>query len=195
MTPKFYDITLLGLVAALTAWDLDGDSLTFSIAGAPAFAILVDHGDDTATLSLTPGFDDAGVYPGVTITVSDSVDVDSETFIITVTNANRAPTLDAIGNQSVAEGGNLSLTITASDADGDSLIFGIAGEPEFATLVDHGDDTATLSLAPSFDDAGVYPGVTITVSDSVDVDSETFIITVREEATRYVFLPLVLRGH
>jgi hypothetical protein len=140
----------------------------------------VDHEDGTATLSLTPGFNDAGVYPGVTVTVSDSVDFDSETFTITVTNRNRTPVLDAIGDQSVAEAGTLDVGIAASDADSDPVSFSISGEPVFAALVDNEDGTATLTLTPGFDDAGVYPGVTVTVSDSVDLDSETFTITVTD---------------
>lgn len=182
------------LNVGITASDSDGDPLTFILSGGPVFAALMDHGDGTATLSLTPGFDNSGVYPGVTVTASDGVGSDSETFTITVTNTNQAPMLDAIGNQSVVEGGTLSVTITASDLDGDSLSFGMTGEPAFATLIDHGDGTATLSLTPGSGTVGVYPGVTITVSDNVDVDSEMFTVTVTVEESHHVFLPLVLRS-
>jgi CSLREA domain-containing protein len=108
---------------------------------------------------------------------------------------NEPPVLDAIGDQLVAEADTLDVGITASDTDGDPLTFILSGEPVFAALVDHGDGTATLSLTPGFDDAGVYPGVTVTVSDSVDSDSETFTITVTEEEPIYLFLPLVIRSH
>jgi hypothetical protein len=50
-------------------------------------------------------------------------------------------------------------------------------------------------LAPGFDDAGSYTGVTVTVLDSIDQDSETFTITVTDVETMQVFLPLVLRSH
>jgi hypothetical protein len=45
----------------ITASDTDGDPLTFTLSGEPVFAALVDHGDSNAMLSLTPGFDDAGL--------------------------------------------------------------------------------------------------------------------------------------
>jgi hypothetical protein len=89
----------------------------------------------------------------------------------------------------------LDVAITATDSDGDSLSFGITGEPSFATLTDHGDNTATLSLTPGLDDVGVYPGVTVTVSDTLDSASETFTITVTEVEPIYLFLPLVLHSH
>jgi hypothetical protein len=183
------------LHVGITASDTNGDPLSFWLFGEPDFAVLTDHGDGSATLSLTPGFDDAGVYPGVIVTVFDGFATHSKAFTITVANTNRAPTLDAIGNQSVVEGGSLSVAISASDLDGDSLSFGIKGEPAFATLADHGDGTATLSLTPGLNTAGVYPGVSVSVSDSVDIDSQAFTITVTVEGSEYIFLPMVLRRH
>ena len=65
---------------------------------------------------------------------------------------NRAPSLAAIGNQSVAEGATaLVLALSASDADLDELTFSLdaacpgLGQPGAA---------ASLSLSPGFDDAG-----------------------------------------
>ncbi|MFP6672463.1 MAG: Ig-like domain-containing protein, partial [Pirellulaceae bacterium] len=48
---------------------------------------------------------------------------------------NSAPTLSEIGNQSVNEGENLSLTVTATDPDGGGLIFSLAaGAPQGAGI-------------------------------------------------------------
>jgi uncharacterized delta-60 repeat protein len=108
---------------------------------------------------------------------------------------NTPPVLDAIGDQTVAEGQKVDVAISATDADEDPLAFALSGEPAFATLTDDKDGTATLHLAPVFDDAGVYPAVTVTVSDGVDSDSETFAITVTAVETVDLFLPLALRNH
>ena len=90
----------------IAASDTDGDPLAFTLSGEPVFAALDDHGDGTATLSLAAGFEDAGVYPDVTVTVSDSVDSDSETVTITITDTNRARMLDAIGNSAIRTRGS-----------------------------------------------------------------------------------------
>jgi hypothetical protein len=116
-------------------------------------------------------------------------------FDLITDGPNQPPVLAPVADVTVPEGGIGTVTITASDPDGDDLTFTLSGEPAFAALVDHGDGTATLSLTPGFDDAGVYPGVTVTVSDSIDSDSETFTITITEEEPIYLFLPLVLRSH
>jgi hypothetical protein len=116
-------------------------------------------------------------------------------FDLDIQLPNRPPVLATIGDQSLGEGATLDVGITATDSDGDSLSFSITAEPPFATLVDHGDGSATLSLAPGFDDAGEYPGVTVTVSDSVDSDFEMFTITVTDVEPVYIYLPLVVRNH
>lgn len=155
------------LVINLSASDVPGDSLSFSATGLPAFAVFTDNLNGSATLILNPGFTDAGGY-AVTLTVSDngvpSLSV-AETFTITVNDVNRAPVLSTIGNQSVDEGGVLNLLISASDPDGDSLTFTATGLPLFASLADHLNGTATLTVAPGFADAGSYP-LTITVTDN-----------------------------
>ena len=45
------DTDTLGV--GITALDTDGDPLTFILSGEPVFAALTDHGDGSATLSLT----------------------------------------------------------------------------------------------------------------------------------------------
>ena len=110
-------------------------------------------------------------------------------------DTNTPPVLDAVGDQALAEADTLDVGISATDGDGDPLTFTLSGEPSFAALTDHGDGTATLTLAPGFDDAGSYTGVTVTVSDSSAQDSETFTTTVTDVETMRVFLPLVLRSH
>jgi uncharacterized protein YfaS (alpha-2-macroglobulin family) len=129
------------------------------------------------------------------ILVAGNTDSDWAILRLTAIDTNTPPVLDAIGDQTMAESDTVDVGISATDADGDSLTFTLSGEPSFATLTDHGDGTATLTLTPGFDDAGSYAGVTVTVSDSVDSDSETFTITVTVEETIHLFLPLVLRSH
>ncbi len=166
----------------LTASDADGDSWNFSMSGAPTGSSLVEHGDGSATFSWTPDFGQAGNYP-LTFTVTDNgvpMASDSEAITITVGDVNRPPVLDPIGDQSVNEGELLSLLLSASDADGDSLSFAMSGAPTGSSLVDHGDGTATFSWTPDFGLTGNYP-VSFTVTDNgvpAASDAEAITITV-----------------
>jgi len=78
---------------------------------------------------------------------------------------NQAPLLNAIGNQTVTAGQSSSVSISASDADGDNLTFSATGLPIFAALTDHGNGSATLNINPAIGDTGSYP-VTISVTDN-----------------------------
>jgi len=116
---------------------------------------------------------------------------------------NTAPTLDPIGSQSLTEGDVVVIDIAASDNEGDNLSFGASGLPAYASLVDHADGTATLTLSPALGDGGLDT-MTVTVSDDgvpvfsdeesfdVDVailDSDSDTISDYEEITIYGTLP------
>jgi len=157
------------LLIELSATDADGD--TFTYATDAAFGDLVGN-----VFSWTPTYDDSGVYT-VEFSVSDGKGgFDSKSVEITVDDsspANRAPELDPIGAQSVDEGSELVITLSATDADGDALAF--STNATFGELVDN-----IFSWTPGSNDAGVYY-VEFGVSDGNGVfDSELVEITVED---------------
>ncbi|MFV2066909.1 MAG: malectin domain-containing carbohydrate-binding protein, partial [Pirellulales bacterium] len=79
--------------------------------------------------------------------------------------ANQAPQIEALADRTLEEGGTETLTIVASDPDGDPLTLTAAGLPAFAQFEDLGDGTATLQLDPTTGNAGTYE-VTLTATDS-----------------------------
>ena len=165
----------------VSATDADGDALIFATSGWPAGAGLVNHWDGTATFSWTPTSAQAGTY-GLTFSVSDGTTFPfvQETFTVTVRDVsvpqqNQAPVLAPIGNKQVNEGQTLSFTVTAADADGDPLTFGVQNRPVTATF---DPATQTFSWMPGFNDAGLR-AVTFTVSDGKGgIDAEAVMITV-----------------
>lgn len=75
----------------LNATDEPGDVMTFSMNPLLAFASLVDNGDGTGYIELTPTADDIGVYEDVEISVADNNGgVDSQLITITVEPSNIA---------------------------------------------------------------------------------------------------------
>ena len=118
----------------VSATDADGTTPALSATGLPAFCSFTDNLNGTGTLICTPGFTDAGLYTGLTITASDGFLADSKTFSLTVTNVNRAPVLNAIGAKGVNENTNLNFTISGSDPDGDAITYSASGLPAGATF-------------------------------------------------------------
>jgi hypothetical protein len=144
------------------ASDADADTLTFTVSNKPSWATF-----DSASgrLAGTPGAADAGVYSDIVISVSDGSATDSlGPFSITVASVNHAPAISGNAQTSANEGVLYSFKPTASDPDGDSLVFSISGRPSWATF-----DTGRGRLygTPGANDAGTYSDIVISVSDGV----------------------------
>jgi len=108
----------------LFAIDMDGDDLTYG-ASIDGNGIVETEGD---MLTVIPNQNYNGLIY-VTIAVSDGKDTEESEFKIQVMPINDAPVLDSIDSKSIAEDSSLQLLLSATDVDGDSLIYSAdAGE-------------------------------------------------------------------
>lgn len=160
-----------------TASDPDGDTLSFTITGKPAWATF---SSTTGALSGTPSAAQAGVY-NVTISVSDGSLQASMSFAITVNPApspppptNAAPTISGAGGATLNVGATYDFTPTATDPDGNPLVFSVTGAPSWATF-----NSMNGRLSGSASAAGTS-NVTITVSDGALTARLAFTITVQQ---------------
>jgi len=151
---------------SVSAIDDDGDSIIYSASNLPSGATF-----SSETFSWTPTYTQSGSYD-ITFTVSDSEYNVTETITITVSNVNRAPILNSIGNKQIDENTTLQFTISAADPDSDSITYSASNLPSGASF-----DTATFSWTPGFDQTGNYQ-ITFYASDGSLSDSETISITV-----------------
>jgi hypothetical protein len=159
------------------ASDPDGDALSFSITGKPAWA---SFNTSTGTLSGTPASGTAGLYSGITISVSDGELSDTmAAFAIEVAQpepVNQAPLISGTPATSVKEGESYLFRPDASDPDGDSLTFSITNKPTWASFDSL---TGTLTGIPGSADIGSHTDILITLSDGTDTDQlPAFTITV-----------------
>jgi len=114
----------------LTATDIDNDPLTYSVVTGPAHGSLSGI---APSVTYTPA---AGYYgsDGFTFKANDgTVDSNVATLSLTVTHVNHAPVANA---QSVTtlEDTPKTITLTATDVDGDTLSFSIVAAPAHGTL-------------------------------------------------------------
>ena len=174
--------TELTFTATATDTDLPADTLTFSLAdgtgSVPTGATITAGGLFSWTPTEAQG---PGSYT-FDVVVSDGTITDSETITVTVTEANSAPVLTAIGNQTIAEGTELTFTATATDTDlpANTLSFSLA------------DGTGAIPTGAAITAGGLFswtpteaqgPGsytFDVVVSDGTITDSETITVTVIE---------------
>jgi len=114
----------------------------------------------------------AGIYPTDLLGNPREGAPDAGCFEASSGSANHAPSLGAVADRQVAAGQAVTITINATDADGDSLTYSASGLPSGATFSE-----ATLTWTPTNAQAGTYH-VAFEVTDGQFYDSDTITITV-----------------
>jgi Tol biopolymer transport system component/formylglycine-generating enzyme required for sulfatase activity len=144
---QLLSITLLGT-------DPEGERLTYSVSGNPPGSTLQGN-----VFTWTPGSGQAGSYT-LNFTVTDPHGAShTQPATITVSPPNRQPVLAETIDRSIEEGQPVSFNLSATDSDGDDLIFSVSGHPAGSTL-----EGNTFSWTPGEGQAGIYT-LTFTVSD------------------------------
>jgi len=167
-----------------TAYDADGDTLTFSARGLPTWATL-DAG--TGRISGTPEAADAGETADIELSVNDGREISTlPPFKIQIAAApsagesvpgTTAPSISGTPTLTVAAGTEWSFTPAASDPDTLTLTYSIANKPAWASF---SSTTGKLSGTPAANHVGTYPGIVIAVSDgSAQASLPAFTITVK----------------
>ncbi len=155
----------------LTATDADSDPLTYS---APVLPAWLNFNTGSGLLSGTPTNDEVGNH-NVTLRVNDgTVNVD-QSFTITVSNTNDAPTITSSAITGVNEDSAYTYTFTATDVDvGDSLTYSALTLPSWLNF---NSSTGVLMGTPTNNEVGDH-NVSLRVNDgTVNVD-QNFTITV-----------------
>ncbi|MBD3260122.1 MAG: hypothetical protein GF334_00300, partial [Candidatus Altiarchaeales archaeon] len=146
----------------VTASDPEGDSLQYWIND-------TRFTQDFNVFSWTPGYGDSGVYVLET-TVGDGHLNSSIVFNLTVEDTNRLPDVEELVDLNVSEGDVVEVIVTATDPDGDSLIYGIS-DSRFTQ------EENVFTWTSSLRDAGVY-ALTVNVSDGYGLVEKQFQLTV-----------------
>ena len=186
---------------ALTATDIDGDDLSWSvISGATNGEASVD-GSGLVNYVPAADFNGSDVF---TVQVSDAGLTDTITVNVTVTPVNDAPVV-VEGNAvsiTTAEDTEKSLTLNASDIDGDSLSWSVASPASngsatvSAGVVNYapgasfnGNDSFAVAVTDGTDTVTVQVNVTVTAeNDAPVIDQETASIATDEDTQGSVTL-------
>ncbi|HYD36829.1 MAG TPA: cadherin domain-containing protein [Allosphingosinicella sp.] len=182
-------------VTTVTAFDLDGDAPTYSIAGGPDSALFaIDPVTGVLTFVAGPNYEAPGDSDGnnvyrVTVAASDGEFTALQNLSIAVGNVNEGVTITSNGggggaSVSVAENGIAVATVAATDADGSAVTYAIAGGADAARFtIDATTGALAFVSAPDFEapaDAGgdnVYD-VIVSASDGSFTDTQALAVTV-----------------
>ena len=146
------------LDVAGTCTDVDGDTLTYTISGAPNTLSI-----SGTTISGTPTNDDVGAHT-ITVTCTDDGTgtlTASDQYVLTVTNVNDAPTITSTAVEAVNEDAAYSYTVTTNDVDGDTVTLTGTTVPSWMSF---NANTGALTGTPTNSHVGSH-SVVITASD------------------------------
>ncbi len=161
---------------AIIGSDPDGDPLTISASGLPAWLGLTDNGDGTATLAGTPTAGDAGAS-SIVLTLSDGAASDTQSFVLNIAGPNGAPVFNSFAPSVITAGQHYQYHILVTDPEGDALSISAPALPDWLSLSDNGDGAATLAGTPGVNDNGSYP-ISLLASDGVNSVTQQFTLGV-----------------
>ena len=168
-------------VQATDPVESEGDGLIFSITGGPDAGLFsINSSNGVVSFLDAPDFENPADANGdniyeITVEVRDALsDGDTQDITITVTDAGDAP----VASPATANGDEDTIitgVLTATDADGDNLTFGLVQATANGDVVVNPDGSFTYTPDPDFNGEDSF---TFSVSDGALVDTETATITI-----------------
>ena len=169
-----------------TATDADGDPLTYLWSHDQATGIIINNSTSLLTTFTVPQVSSNTTFT-FTLTASDGNATGSDTVSITVLDVpaddqpviliNTPPTVDAGQDQAVNEDTQVTLSGTATDADGDPLTYLWSHDQATGIIINNSTSLLTTFTAPQVSSNTTFT-FTLTASDGNATGSDTVSITV-----------------
>ena len=164
-------------IGSVSASDADGDSLTYSISGSE----INISSSGVLTFASAPDYETKNSYTA-TVTVSDGINSTTQNITVDVTDVdetvpNEAPTISSSATFSANENQTSIGSVSASDADGDSLTYSISG----SEINISSSGVLTFASAPDYETKNSYTA-TVTVSDGINSTTQNITVNVTDVA-------------
>ena len=174
-------------IGAITAINTDGKTITYSITGSD---ITINPSTGVIAFASAPDYENKSSYTA-TVTASDGTNTTTQDITVSINNLNdnspiftSSPTFSAAENQTAID------TVTASDADGDTLVFSITGS-EIQTT-----SNGTLSFVsiPDYETKNSY-SATVTVTDGVYQQTQDIVVNITDLDDTFSFEGKTIDGY
>lgn len=156
----------------IAAKDPNGKQLRYSMSGQPSWLHL---NPNTGVISGTPGRDDDGESI-ITVTVSNGEQQATSVIKFVIEDANKAPVLTPIADQTMTAGKAIDLQVIATDDDQDPLTYTVVNAPTWLNI---NSKTGVITVAPELDVTGDFI-ITVTATDSKLSSSTTLNLHIKQ---------------
>ena len=156
-------------IGSVSASDVEGDDLTFSISGNE----ITISSSGVLTFIVAPDYESKTAYTA-TITVSDGELSATQDITVNITNVNDVPPVISSGATfSAAENQTAIGSVSASDAEGDDLTYAVSG----SEISISSSGVLSFITAPDYETKSSYSG-TVTVNDGVNSTSQDITVNI-----------------
>ena len=162
-------------IGSVSASDVEGDTLTYSISGTE----LAISSTGVITFISAPDYETKSSYTA-TVTVSDGVNTASKALTVSVTNVNDiAPVITSSASSYALNENSTAVigTITASDAEGDSVVYSTSGTDASFFNIGSSSGVLTLKVAPDYETKSSY-SFNVVASDGVNSGSKAITLSI-----------------
>ena len=179
--------------APVSATDVDGDTLTYSLSGIDGASFSIDSTSGQLKTSAALNYEIKNIYSVLTIANDNKGGIDEITVTINVTDENDAPVFieGSDTTRSIVENTNsdvdIGAAVSATDEDGDTLIYTLSGIDGTSFSIDSTSGQLKTSTALDYETKTNY-SVLITANDNQGgTDEITVTINVTDENDAPVF--------
>jgi hypothetical protein len=161
-------------IGTVTATDEDGDDITFSISGSE---ININSSTGVLTFASAPDYETKSTYTA-TVTASDGTNTATQDITVNVTDVNEAPAFTSPTSYSVDENQSSAGQLTASDPEGNTLIFSLGSGTDDNNLnINSSTGVLTFKQNPNYEIADSYQ-ITASVNDGTNLVSQNVTINI-----------------
>jgi len=178
--------TLYTTIVVYDSTDADPGPISLSNGYLPPNSDFTITDNGVGLFRFYPGYDQSGIDSAYFYaTDSDNPPLSTARWVrFTVLAANRPPVLQRPGNGQVDQGDTLTINVTATDPDGDSLVLFINCQcpnplPPRSEFHDNGDGTGQFLFYPDYTQTGLYI-IYFAVTDGQYTDTEPTLVFVRD---------------
>ncbi|MDC1124039.1 S8 family serine peptidase [Gammaproteobacteria bacterium] len=157
-------------IGTVTATDDEGEGVTFTVSGSELAITLAG----VLTFASAPDYETKSSYTA-TVTASDDTNSTSQEITVNITDVNEVPVFTSSATFNAAENQTAIDTVTATDADGDSVTFTVSGSELAITTA----GVLTFVSAPDFETKKLYKA-TVTASDGTNTADQTIKVQVTD---------------
>ena len=160
-------------IGTVTATDGDGETLVYSISGSE---IAIDSSSGVLTFAAAPDYETKSSY-SATVTVSDGSNSATQDITVSINNLNdNTPSITSSATFAADENQTAIGTVTATDGDGETLVYSISGS-EIA--IDSSSGVLTFAAAPDYETKSSY-SATVTVTDGTNSVTQDITVTIND---------------